>query len=153
MSSSGYSSHWQRQSLPPNRSRNVPVFPLSSRRLVHAVPEYSAPDRRIHDGLAEECLKTLQVPFSNELMDEDPKITDCQLIGSYNWTKRPHATIIVPGKKSSIFHYWPMRILRYVQALPLNGLIEPFPTTSNLTWVSIMSTRIVIECLQLICCP
>lgn len=106
MSSSGYSSHWQRQSLPPNRSRNTPVFPLSNRRLVsHAAPEYSAPDRRIHDGLTEERLKILQVPLSNELMNEDPKIKDCQLIGSYNWTKRPHATIIVPGKKNSIFHY------------------------------------------------
>jgi len=73
--------------------------------LSHATPEYSAPDRRIQDGLAEECLKTIEVPLSNELMGEDPKIKDCQLIGSYNWTKRPHATIIVPGKKNSIFPF------------------------------------------------
>jgi len=64
---------------------------------------YPAPDRRLHEGLAEECLKTLKVPLldeliDEELIDEDPKIENCQLIGSYNWTKRSNATIIVPGK-------------------------------------------------------
>jgi hypothetical protein len=56
------------------------------------------PDRRLDEGLAEGPLKTLEVPSLDDLDDEDPEIHDCQFIGSFNWTKKTHPTIIVPGK-------------------------------------------------------
>ncbi|KAF9452960.1 hypothetical protein P691DRAFT_802815 [Macrolepiota fuliginosa MF-IS2] len=105
MSSSGYPSNWRRQSLPAHRNRDPPVSPPSSKPFVsYLIPEHSAslesslpPDRRLNEGLSDDCSKALEVPTLGDLDDEDPEIEDCQLIGSYNWTKRPNPTIIVPG--------------------------------------------------------
>lgn len=55
------------------------------------------PDRQLREGLEDERLEILPVPLSDDLDDEDPKIENCQPIGSYNWTKHHNPTIIVPG--------------------------------------------------------
>ncbi|KXN88305.1 hypothetical protein AN958_07764 [Leucoagaricus sp. SymC.cos] len=104
MSSSASSSHWRRQSLPLNQARNPVPPPKTKPFLSYVVPEYSIPpesslppDRRLNEGLSEEPLKTLEVPLLDGLDDVDPRIEDCQFIGSYSWTKRTHPTIIIPG--------------------------------------------------------
>ncbi|KAJ3573991.1 hypothetical protein NP233_g2061 [Leucocoprinus birnbaumii] len=106
MSSPGYPSHWRRQSLPSYRGLNTPVSPPSSKPFVsYVAKERSAPlepslppDRRLNEGLNER-LQTLEVPSLDDLDEvDDPEIKDCQFIGSYNWTKKTHPTIIVPGK-------------------------------------------------------
>lgn len=106
MSNPGSSSNWRRQSLPSYRNRGLPLSPPSSKPFVsYLVPEDSPselqsslpPDRQLHEGLRDDRLTSLQVPSLDDLDDEDPKIENCQLIGSYNWTKRHDPTIIVPG--------------------------------------------------------
>lgn len=98
-------SQWRRQSAPLYRNRDSPVSPPSSKPfLSYTVSERSGslessvpPDRRLDEGLYSDPLSTLEVPSVDGPDDKEPKIEDCQLIGSYNWTKKPNPTIIVPG--------------------------------------------------------
>jgi hypothetical protein len=97
----------RRQPLPSWRNRAAPLSPPSSRpfvsykapdRVPSGLQSSLPPDRNLHEGLDDERLEILEVPSLDDLGDEDAKIEDCELIGSYNWTKQHDPTIIVPGR-------------------------------------------------------
>lgn len=59
---------------------------------------YQRPQRSWLDGLANEPLEVFNKP-TEEIGDQDIRVTDVVAIGSYNWVENDQVpTIIVPGK-------------------------------------------------------
>ncbi|XP_006462544.1 hypothetical protein AGABI2DRAFT_193668 [Agaricus bisporus var. bisporus H97] len=148
MSTSEYPPIPRRQSLPSWRNRNAPLSPPSSKPFVSYVAPNSLPhlesslppDRQLREGLEDERLEILPVPLSDDLDDEDPKIENCQPIGSYNWTKHHNPTIIVPGSAPE----WNNRAMPY-NVKPDSGIFIIDQNTHRMPSASLLPLLVAVN--------